>query len=45
MVAEVVGFVDDYEIKVLPVEVGKIDVADFATVARKIGVGEKSISE
>ena len=45
LVAEVVGFVDDDEVVVAPVDVGEVDVAGSAAVAREVGVVENVVVE
>ena len=44
-VSEVVGFVDDDEIVVSPVHMGKVDIAGGAAVAREVGVIENVVIE
>ena len=45
LVAEVVGFVDDDEVVVAPVDVGEVDVAGSAAVAGQVGVVENVVIE
>ena len=45
LVAEVVGFVDDDEVVVAPVDVGEVDVAGSAAVAGEVGVIENVVIE
>ena len=45
LVAEVVGFVDDDEVVVAPVDMGEVDVAGSAAVAGEVGVVENVVVE
>ena len=45
LVAEVVGFVDDHEVVVAPIDVREVDVAGSAAVAGEVGVVEHVVVE
>jgi hypothetical protein len=45
LVAEVVRLVDDDEVVVAPVDVGEVDVAGAAAVARQVGVVQDVVVE
>ena len=45
VIAEVVGFVNNHQIIVAPIEVGEVDAADIAGIPRQIGMGQQGVAE